>query len=335
MCTFCCVFCLSFFSFLVAGRQGLYFFLCPKRFYHDNFKPIFTILRFIEGLVESNSKKETKQGLLPRLLQRKANRGETQKSLVSDGVRGGKRGASIGLNPGENGWVRKMFGSPEEVQEVLLGFVNNNTRSTESEKKGNTLNKEIDNLEKGMSGDTIRSTQAPKYQIVYKNTLDDKSIRNKVDDDKSQPGAVVPSPRGHKSFFDEEKIRKFKLLAQEKAPPKLQFGFQPIKKKEKEREKPNTFFGKSTSDYDSFLDSLQAPRVLGRLTPRPRSPAAPRKSKGPSKQDRKSNLDFLGIFDTRQYFYIPNRRSDEEAKTKRSKSSGVLAKIVRLLVGHQ
>merc|ERR1711933_538144 len=67
--------------------------------------------RFIEGLVESNSKEEPE--LLPWLLQRKANRGEAQ-SLMSADLRGGKRGASINLSPGEGqGWVREMFGSPE------------------------------------------------------------------------------------------------------------------------------------------------------------------------------------------------------------------------------
>ena len=300
--------------------------------------------------MENNAKDEVK----PRLLQRKANKaGAQQSQILADEVRGGKRGASIG-----EGWLRETSGSPEKVQEVLLGFVSNDTRPRTSEKKRNTFKAEIDknkNIQEEevqirsgqdnpQNGDTIRSTQPPKYQIVYKSTHDNKSTpknkntpnkksthdtksthSNEGDNDKSQPGVVVPSPRGHKSFFDEEKIRKFKLLAQKKAPPKLQFGFQPIKKK------PKTVFGKSTStsDYDGFLDSLQAPRVLRQ---RPRSPAATRKSKGLAKQDRKSNLDFLGIFDTRQYFYIPNRRSDE-AKTKRSKNSGVLAKIVRLIIG--
>lgn len=322
--------------------------------------------RFIEGLVEDNAKDKDEVKLLPSLLQRKANKGEAQQSqTLADDVRGGKRGASIG-----EGWLRETSGSPEKVQEVLLGFVSNDTRPRTSEKKRNTFKAEIvknkniqeeevqigSGQDNPQNGNTIRSTQAPKYQIVYKSTHDNKNTPNKIsthntkstpntkstknnkstpnkkstrgnegDNDKSQPGAVVPSPRGHKSFFDEEKIRKFQLLAQKKAPPKLQFGFQPIKKK------PKTVFGKSTStsDYDGFLDSLQAPRVLRQ---RPRSPAATRKSKSLAKQDRKSNLDFLGIFDTRQYFYIPNRRSDE-AKTKRSKNSGVLAKIVRLIIG--
>ena len=295
--------------------------------------------------MDSSAKDEVKQELQPRLLQRKANRAEAQSLITSDEVRGGKRGASIG-----EGWLRQMSGRPEKVQEVLLGFVANNTRARINEKKRNTFKeenkKDTGKLEKEKpdskekiqekegqirggqdnpeNGDTLRSTQAPKYQIVYKSSSDKKSTHGE-EGDKSHPAAVVPSPRGHKSFFDEEKIRKFKLLAQEKAPPpKLQFGFQPIKKKKK-KGKASTFFGKS--DYDGFLDSLQAPRVLRQQ--RPKSPAAPRKSKGVSKQDRKSNLDFLGIFDTRQYFYIPNRRSDE-AKTK---NFGVLAKIVRLFVG--
>ena len=247
------------------------------------------------------------------------------------------------------------MGSPEKAQEVLLGFSENSkSRKRLQEQDVQSRSHQGSNPQ---NADTKRSTEPPKYQIVYKSTQgvkspqENKNAPDKGDNDKSEAASVVPSgpsvvpsrpsvvpsPRGHKSFFDEEKIRKFKLLAQEKAPPELQFGFQPIKKKkvkEEERGQPSTFFGKSppSSEYDSFLDSLQAPRVLGEAPPpRPRSPATPRKSKPVPKQDRKSNLDFLGIFDTRQYFYIPNRRSDE-AKTQ--KNSGVLAKIVNLFMGH-
>ena len=313
--------------------------------------------------MEDNAREKTKQRTF---IQRKANRGETQ-NLLSDAVRGGKRGATEDFQTIHQGWVRET-GSPEKAQEVLLGFSENSkSRKRLQEQDVQSRSHQGSNRQ---NADTKRSTEAPKYQIVYKSTQgvkspqENKNAPDKGDNDKSEAASVVPSgpsvvpsgpsvvpigpsvvpsrpsvvpsPRGHKSFFDEEKIRKFKLLAQEKAQPELQFGFQPIKKKKKKKERgqPSTFFGKSppSSEYDSFLDSLQAPRVLGEAPPpRPRSPATPRKSKPVPKQDRKSNLDFLGIFDTRQYFYIPNRRSDE-AKTQ--KNSGVLAKIVNLFMGH-
>ena len=283
--------------------------------------------------MEDNAREKTKQRTF---IQRKANRGESQ-NLLSDAVRGGKRGATEDFQTNHQGWVRET-GSPEKAQEVLLGFSENSkSRKRLQEQDVQSRSHQGSNRQ---NADTKRSTEAPKYQIVYKSTQgvkspqENKNAPDKGDNDKSEAASVVPSPRGHKSFFDEEKIRKFKLLAQEKATPELQFGFQPIKKKKKERGQPSTFFGKSppSSEYDSFLDSLQAPRVLGEAPPpRPRSPATPRKSKPVPKQDRKSNLDFLGIFDTRQYFYIPNRRSDE-AKTQ--KNSGVLAKIVNLFMGH-
>ena len=287
--------------------------------------------------MEDNAREKTKQRTF---IQRKANRGESQ-NLLSDAVRGGKRGATEdgGLQTNHQGWVRET-GSPEKAQEVLLGFSENSkSRKRLQEQDVQSRSHQGSNRQ---NADTKRSTEAPKYQIVYKSTQgvkspqENKNAPDKGDNDKSEAASVVPSPRGHKSIFDEEKIRKFKLLAQEKSPPELQFGFQPIKKKKKKKERgqPSTFFGKSppSSEYDSFLDSLQAPRVLGEAPPpRPRSPATPRKSKPVPKQDRKSNLDFLGIFDTRQYFYIPNRRSDE-AKTQ--KNSGVLAKIVNLFMGH-
>ena len=252
----------------------------------------------------------------------------------------------------ESGWLRTEKASFQEDQEALLGFA---TKNSDSKLKKKTKGGKEKGQKLKISKEKV--TAAPKYQIVYKSTHDSESGEegDKVDRgdksadtllDKSPPVAVTISPRGHQSFFDKEKIAKFKLLAkkekekvvkQEKKKdkfkqnnfPEIQYGFQPIQKKggSTSRGRQKKIFGKSTTaDYDTFLDSLQAPKIQTSLK---RSTAAPRKSK----RERKSNLDFLGIFDTRQYFYIPNRRSDE-AKTKGKENTGVLAKLFSLLIGH-
>ena len=254
-----------------------------------------------------------------------------------------------------SGWLRSEKASFQEEQEALLGFATKNSdlKLIEQTKGGKEKGQKLRSSQE-------KVTEAPKYQIVYKSTHDSKSAQeqkikqgDKPADtllDKSPPVAVPISPRGHQSFFDKEKIAKFKLLAKKEKEkekerevkqkekkdkfkqnnfPELQYGFQPIKKKggSTSRGKQKKIFGKSTTaDYDTFLDSLQAPNIQTSLT---RSTAAPRKSK----RERKSNLDFLGIFDTRQYFYIPNRRSDE-VKNKGKENTGVLAKLFSLLIGH-
>ena len=252
----------------------------------------------------------------------------------------------------ESGWLRTEKASFQEDQEALLGFA---TKNSDSKLKEKTKGGKEKGQKLKISKEKV--TEAPKYQIVYKSTHDSKSGQegDKVNQgdkpadtllDKSPSVAVPISPRGHQSFFDKEKIAKFKLLAKKEKEkevkqkkkkdlfkqnnfPKLQYGFHPIQKKggRTSRGRQKKIFGKSTTaDYDTFLDSLQAPKIQTSLT---RSTAAPRKSK----RERKSNLDFLGIFDTRQYFYIPNRRSDE-AKTKGKENTGVLAKLFSLLIGH-
>ena len=118
----------------------------------------------------------------------------------------------------------------------------------------------------------------------------------------------------------------------------LEFGFSPIKSKvgkTKERRRKE----KAEIYFDEFLDTLQAPvkasgKTLSNFSgPAKNSLRSPkhfsRHSKADSlkKQnlDRKSNLDFLGIFDTRKYFFIPpNRRSDDTG----SSSPGILSNIV-------
>ena len=70
--------------------------------------------------MEDNAREKTKQRTF---IQRKANRGESQ-NLLSDAVRGGKRGATEDFQTNHQGWVRET-GSPEKAQEVLLGFSEN------------------------------------------------------------------------------------------------------------------------------------------------------------------------------------------------------------------
>lgn len=137
----------------------------------------------------------------------------------------------------------------------------------------------------------------------------------------------------------------------------LEFGFNPIKKTNsggKHREKKKAvYFSENDVYFDEYLDTLQAPGLVSasrvsvasvrpgpgsnsiqssgrspRHFPHP-SPSSPSRS-GPDteKHDRKSNLDFLGIFDTRKYFFIPpNRRSDTSDE---QQQSGIFSKLVNL-----
>jgi len=179
------------------------------------------------------------------------------------------------------------------------------------------------------------------YQVIFKSSEPQVSDKMKV---------VAPQlkPRGHNSIFDKNKIQKLKQLAKVKQAPPLQYGFTPITKK-KQKEKPQRInSSKSHFTFSEELDSLQAPRLARVPQSIPRSSKhlthlpQPQFSQLPShlspssnllppplppaKQDRKSNLDFLGIFDTRQFFYIPNRRVDQG-------EPGLLARVVSLLTG--
>ena len=104
----------------------------------------------------------------------------------------------------------------------------------------------------------------------------------------------------------------------------LEFGFSPIKPKEKTL-KDERRTAKQEVYFDEFLDTLQAPlqssgkNLSNSPLPAKNSLRSPKHFPQPSQTnslkkqnlDRKSNLDFLGIFDTRKYFFIPpNRRSD-------------------------
>ena len=85
---------------------------------------------------------------------------------------------------------------------------------------------------------------------------------------------------------------------------------------------------KSETYFDQSFDTLTAPInvKINRRTPKVVLPFSRSVTSQLRKQDRKSNLDFLGIFDTRKYFYItPSRRSWE------SEPNGVVARLVSLL----
>jgi len=114
----------------------------------------------------------------------------------------------------------------------------------------------------------------------------------------------------------------------------LEFGFNPIKKQQSKKTKKDIYFRKADPVYfDEYLDTLQAPGYIKTVSeasvrqhhnsiqnsikrsPKHFLPHIPSFSNNfvvDQKQDRKSNLDFLGIFDTRKYFFIPpNRRSSD------------------------
>jgi len=130
----------------------------------------------------------------------------------------------------------------------------------------------------------------------------------------------------------------------------LEFGFNPIKKSSKK--KKDVYFRKlhrseESVYFDEHLDTLQAPgydeqtaseashqhnsiqksikRSPKYFLPPSYPSAQPSLPVWDKKQDRKSNLDFLGIFDTRKYFFIPpNRRSD----TVDGQDDGIFSKLV-------
>ena len=176
------------------------------------------------------------------------------------------------------------------------------------------------------------TTRSPEYQVLYK--AKQPVTQQSADNEVSQvPPAIVVKPRGYSNFLNEEKIHKFQRFAQQKKifheTPPLQFGFTPIKKSKREKKHfEDKSFGSNTNDkpapylYED-LDTLQAP---GRQLSQP-SPTSSI-SRNHRKQDRKSNLDFLGIFDTRPYFYIPTHtRSDQSKQT--SEERNIFSHIVK------
>ena len=124
----------------------------------------------------------------------------------------------------------------------------------------------------------------------------------------------------------------------------LEFGFSPIQSKgKKTKEKRRKV--KQKVYFDEFLDTLQAPgqaplKASGKTlsnfpvpaknslrSPKHFSHLSPANSLKKQNLERKSNLDFLGIFDTRKYFFIPpNRRSD----TSEVPRPGILDNLVNI-----
>ena len=118
----------------------------------------------------------------------------------------------------------------------------------------------------------------------------------------------------------------------------LEFGFSPIQSKAKKTQDKRRKV-KHEVYFDEFLDTLQAPgnTLSNFLSAAKNSKRSPKHFPPPSQHsqtrafkkqnlDRKSNLDFLGIFDTRKYFFIPpNRRSDDSE----TQSPGILSNLVK------
>ena len=152
------------------------------------------------------------------------------------------------------------------------------------------------------------------YQIVYKikedGTPNEPNELNIVDED-SPP--LLLKPRGSVTGFSERK----KSLFKEKEKRKLEFGFTAVTKKN----------SKSETYFDPSLDTLTAPINVkfNSRTPKVFLPFRRSVTSQIRKQDRKSNFDFLGISDTRKYFYIPPSRRSWE-----SEPSRVVARLVSL-----
>ena len=146
------------------------------------------------------------------------------------------------------------------------------------------------------------------YQLIYKsaNTADN-SIQKQVKTSKNvkqEETNVKVEPRGSSTGFSRRK--KFPSLPPVTAVTSEAADIMHV-----------TYIPSNSIYFDPKLDTLQAPsektgqvhhninvkRNIKRL-----------RTKSVRKQDRKSNLDFLGIFDTRKYFFIPqNRRSEENS----------------------
>jgi len=141
------------------------------------------------------------------------------------------------------------------------------------------------------------------YQLIYKsgNSIDN-SIRKQtkyLKNAKQEEKYVKVEPRGSSTGFS----RREKLPS---LPAVTALATDIV---------PTTYFPPNNIHFDAKLDTLQAPsketshvhnninvkRNISRL-----------RTKAVRRKDRKSNLDLLGIFDTRKYFFIPQNRRIEE-----------------------
>ena len=121
----------------------------------------------------------------------------------------------------------------------------------------------------------------------------------------------------------------------------MEFGFNPIRSGTKTpSKKKDIYFSKNDVYFDEYLDTLQAPtnvksQLASQFNSIQNSKRSPKYFSSPkisspvpdAKLDRKSNLDFLGVFDTRKYFFIPpNRRSDAGD----GQDYGIFTKLVKI-----
>ena len=176
-----------------------------------------------------------------------------------------------------------------------------------------------------------------KYQIIYKSedmvvhgrsqTTNSLSGTSDVNIVKVKDPVFKVTPRGYKTgFLNRHNFQKFSkdslnsVKNKDVIPStKLQFGFTPLTKSSKQSDEIY---------FDPNIDTLQAPsekkhynkndkRSQNYITSVPRSVNNPVR-----KQDRKSNLNLFGIFDTRKYFFIPQNR--------RSEKKGIFSSLVNL-----
>jgi len=140
------------------------------------------------------------------------------------------------------------------------------------------------------------------YQIVYK-------VDSTATKPNNQPSTLITlKPRGSITGFSS---RKKKIFSKDDIPDKLEFGFTPVPSKQDENE----------VYFDASLDTLTAPIYLrtNRRSPEYFSPLRRSVTNPVRKANRKSHLDFLGIFDTRKYFYIPPNRRNDRSESEKSK----------------
>jgi hypothetical protein len=181
-----------------------------------------------------------------------------------------------------------------------------------------------------------------KYQIIYKSdgtvghgrskqivsqTTNSLSGTSDVNIVKVKDTVFTVRPRGYKTgFLNRHQFQKFfkdssnseknKDVIPSK---KLQFGFTPLTKSSKQS---NEIY------FDPNIDTLQAPSEKKNHNKNEKRSqkyftSVSRFVNNPvRKQDKKSHLNLLGIFDTRKYFFIPQNR--------RSEKNGIFSSLVNL-----
>jgi hypothetical protein len=158
------------------------------------------------------------------------------------------------------------------------------------------------------------------------NARSEQRVRQKTNSSFATPGVNIAkvtdpvfkvTPRGSKTGFLKrhslQKFSKHSLTSVKNkdyiTSTKLQFGFTPLVQSSKQ---PSEIY------FDANIDTLQAPSKTliykkNEKIYKNYVTSVSRFLNNPvRKQDRKSHLNLLGIFDTRKYFFIPqNRRSEK------------------------